>query len=85
VSAAAHRDVVYEDVVTIALSRYLREDPKGLAILMDAIDTLADDPHPPGTARFGPTVCRWHVDGRWRVMYDVTATEVRIGQVVLIL
>jgi mRNA interferase RelE/StbE len=41
------REVVYDDKVALAMSRFL-DDPEGLAQVMDAVDDLADDPRPAG-------------------------------------
>jgi hypothetical protein len=55
------REVVYDDKVALAMSRFL-DDPEGLAQVMDAVDDLADDPRPAGAVPYGPTVCRLHID-----------------------
>ncbi|MCW2939964.1 MAG: hypothetical protein JWN00_2949 [Actinomycetia bacterium] len=44
------REVVYDDKVALAMSRFL-DDPEGLAQVMDAVDDLADDPRPAGRCR----------------------------------
>ncbi|HXA61573.1 MAG TPA: hypothetical protein VNW94_20695 [Streptosporangiaceae bacterium] len=46
------REVVYDDKVALAMSRFL-DDPVGLAQVMDAVDDLADDPHPAGAVPTG--------------------------------
>ncbi len=76
-------EVVYEEQVTLTLARYL-DDPDGLSKLMDSIDALADDPRPAEAVAFGPNVCRLYV-GHYRVTYDVTATQVRIGHITRVL
>lgn len=55
-----------------------QDDPDGLRQLMDAVDLLADQPRPPGSAEYGsPNLRRMHV-GRYRVMYEITEATVTI-------
>jgi mRNA interferase RelE/StbE len=45
---------------------------------MDAIDLLADEPRPGGTAEYGsPDLRRMHV-GRYRVLYEITEETITI-------
>lgn len=77
------RQVLIEEKVTLAATRYL-DDPAGLAEVLDAIDALADNPRPPGSVPYGPTVCRLHI-GAYRVMYEITDTEIKVGHIARIL
>lgn len=46
--------------------------------IADAVDLLADDPAPDGSAAYGaPTLRRIHV-GRYRVLYEIKEAEVTI-------
>lgn len=70
--------IIWRTRVIDAATRFLKDDPDGLRQLFDAVDLLADDPRPAGTAAFGsPDLRRMHV-GRYRVMYEITQATVTI-------
>ncbi|MFD3937795.1 type II toxin-antitoxin system RelE/ParE family toxin [Streptomyces sp. NPDC058611] len=70
--------VVWDEAAIDAAVRFLKDDPDGLRQLMDAVDLLADEPRPQGTAEYGsPDLRRMHV-GRYRVLYEVTDATVTI-------
>jgi mRNA interferase RelE/StbE len=59
-------------------ARFLKDDPDGLRLVMDAIDLLAGDPTPDGSAAYGaPTLRRIHV-GRYRVLYEIKDAEITV-------
>ena len=72
-----HRIVWDEHAINTA-ARFLKDDPDGLRQVMDAVDLLADNPRPTGTAEYGsPDLRRLHV-GRYRVLYEITDVTVTI-------
>ena len=58
--------------------RYL-DDPAGLAEVLDALDTLADDVRPPGSFHRGE-YHRLRI-GRYRVLYDITEETVLVRHI----
>ncbi|WP_420082798.1 type II toxin-antitoxin system RelE family toxin (plasmid) [Streptomyces sp. JL4002] len=70
--------VVWDEAAIDAAVRFLKDDPDGLRQLMDAVDLLADEPRPQGTAEYGsPDLRRMHV-GRYRVLYEITDATVTV-------
>jgi mRNA interferase RelE/StbE len=55
-----HRRVIIEEPVSLSLGRYL-DDPAGLRQVLEAIDTLAEGPRPPGSVPWGPVISRLHI------------------------
>lgn len=53
---------------------FLRDDPAGVAAVMDAVGQLADDPRPAGAFPYGSPDRRRLPVGRYRVMYDIDDT-----------
>ncbi len=67
--------IVWEAGAVDAASRFL-DDPEGLRRLLDAIDTLAENPRPEIAAELGSADLRRLRVGRYRVLYEVlSATE----------
>ncbi|MCM2413503.1 MULTISPECIES: type II toxin-antitoxin system RelE/ParE family toxin [unclassified Streptomyces] len=59
-------------------ARFLRDDPDGLRLLMDAVDLLAVNPPPEGATPYGsPALRRVHA-GRYRVLYEIKDAQVDI-------
>jgi len=58
--------------------RYL-DDPAGLAEVLDALDTLADDARPPESFHRGE-YHRLRI-GRYRVLYDITEETVLVRHI----
>ncbi|MFE9815873.1 type II toxin-antitoxin system RelE/ParE family toxin [Streptomyces sp. NPDC005773] len=59
-------------------ARFLKDDPDGLRLLMDAVDLLAENPLPKGSTPYGsPTLRRIHV-GRYRVRYEIQNAQVTV-------
>ncbi|MDX3772351.1 MULTISPECIES: type II toxin-antitoxin system RelE family toxin [unclassified Streptomyces] len=70
--------VIWDEVAIDAAARFLKDDPVGLRQLMDAVDLLATEPRPGGSAEYGSRdLRRMHV-GRYRVMYEITESTVTI-------
>jgi mRNA interferase RelE/StbE len=47
-----------DETAAEAATRFLKDDPEGLRQLMDAVDLLAEDPRPTGTAEYGSSDLR---------------------------
>jgi mRNA interferase RelE/StbE len=60
-------------------SRYLADDAGGLAQVMTATDLLADDPRPAGSFPYGSEDLRRIRVGRYRVLYEINATDQTIA------
>ncbi|MGW7312897.1 type II toxin-antitoxin system RelE family toxin [Streptomyces sp. NPDC054854] len=70
--------IVWDEAAIDAAVRFLKDDPDGLRQMMDAVDLLADQPRPQGTAEYGSQdLRRMHV-GRYRVLYEITDATVTI-------
>lgn len=70
--------VVWSDRALNQAAGFLEDDPAGLTQLLDAVDLLADEPRPSGSAEYGsPDVRRLHV-GRYRILYDIDDTTVTV-------
>ncbi|WP_432121622.1 type II toxin-antitoxin system RelE family toxin [Streptomyces sp. S1] len=70
--------IVWSEPAIDAAARFLKDDPDGLRLLMDAVDLLADQPRPEGSAPYGsPDLRRMHV-GFYRVVYEITEATVTI-------
>jgi mRNA interferase RelE/StbE len=71
-------EVVWSERALDQAAGFLADDPEGLEQLMGAVDLLADEPRPEGTAEYGsPDMRRMHV-GRYRILYDVNDTTVTV-------
>ena len=71
-------DITWDEAAINAAARFLKDDPTGLRQLMDAVDLLAEQPRPAGSAEYGsPDLRRMHV-GRYRVLYEITDATVTI-------
>lgn len=71
-------EVVWSERALDQAAGFLADDPEGLAQLLAAVDLLAAEPRPDGTAEYGsPDVRRMHV-GRYRVLYDVNDMTVTV-------
>lgn len=70
--------LIWDEHAIDAATRFLKDDPKGLQQLLDAVDLLADDPPPTGTTEYGSRdVRRMHV-GRYRVLYEIAEARTSI-------
>ncbi|WP_149829256.1 type II toxin-antitoxin system RelE family toxin [Streptomyces tailanensis] len=70
-------EITFEPHALNAAARFLEEDPSGLALLLDTIDKLADDPRPAGSTAYGPRTRRLRV-GQYRVLYVIDDDVIRI-------
>ncbi|WP_328943265.1 type II toxin-antitoxin system RelE/ParE family toxin [Streptomyces sp. NBC_00250] len=71
-------EIVWDEAAIDAATRFLKDDPDGLRQLMDAVDLLAGQPRPEGSAEYGsPNLRRMHV-GRYRVLYEITENTVTV-------
>ncbi|MFH9422788.1 type II toxin-antitoxin system RelE/ParE family toxin [Streptomyces sp. NPDC017529] len=71
-------EVIWDPGAVDAAARFLKDDTDGLRQLMDAVDLLATQPRPTGSAEYGsPDLRRIHV-GRYRVLYEITEATVTI-------
>jgi len=78
--------VTWSEQAISAGSRFLADDPEGLAQVLDATDRLADNPHPAGAFPYGSDdLLRIRV-GSYRVLYEInpatqSITILHIGRV----
>ena len=72
------RRVIVTEEVSLSLGRYM-DEPAGLAEVLDALDTLADDARPPGSFHRGDYP-RLRI-GRYRVLYDITEETVLVRHI----
>ncbi|MFF8592657.1 type II toxin-antitoxin system RelE/ParE family toxin [Streptomyces sp. NPDC015220] len=71
-------EILFEPHALDAAARFLAEDPGGLAVVLDSIDKLADDPRPAGSSPYGsPDLRRLRV-GDYRVLYVIESEGIRI-------
>lgn len=71
-------EVLFEPHALDAAARFLKEDPSGLAALLDTIDGLAHDPRPVGSRAYGSADLRRLRVGDYRVLYIIDDTVIRI-------
>ncbi|MGW4028390.1 type II toxin-antitoxin system RelE family toxin [Streptomyces sp. NPDC004838] len=70
--------VIWDEAAIDTAALFLKDDPGGLSLLMDAVDLLADQPRPNGSAEYGSAdLRRMHV-GRYRVLYKITDATVTV-------
>ncbi|WP_406401525.1 type II toxin-antitoxin system RelE/ParE family toxin [Streptomyces sp. NBC_00879] len=70
--------IIWRLRATDTARRFLKDDPDGLRQVYAAVDLLADDPRPSGSAEYGsPNLRRLHV-GQYRVMYEITDETITI-------
>jgi mRNA interferase RelE/StbE len=71
-------EIIWDEPALNSAARFLKDDPDGLRQVMDAIDLLAVDARPSGSAPYGsPDLRRIHVS-RYRVMYEISEATVTI-------
>ncbi|MFJ9773279.1 type II toxin-antitoxin system RelE/ParE family toxin [Kitasatospora sp. NPDC101157] len=71
-------EITWDEPVITAAARFLKDDTDGLRQVMDAVDLLADDPRPAGSAPYGFPDLRWIHIGRYRVLYEITEQTMTI-------
>jgi mRNA interferase RelE/StbE len=70
--------VIWEEQAIDQAAGFLRDDPAGLAAVLDAVGRLADDLHPSASFSYGSPDRRRLRIGRYRVMYDITDDAVSV-------
>lgn len=71
-------EITFEPHALDSAARFPGEAPSGLALLLDTIDKLADDPRPAGSVPYGtPDLRRLRV-GDYRVLYVIDDDVIRI-------
>jgi mRNA interferase RelE/StbE len=70
-------EVIWEPEALAQAERFAKDDPEGVRQVFTAVDRLAGDPRPEG-AFGGADVLRIHV-GIYRVMYEISDSQVRIS------
>ncbi|MFD4555035.1 type II toxin-antitoxin system RelE/ParE family toxin [Streptomyces sp. NPDC058469] len=71
-------EIIFEPHALDSATRFLKEDPTGLAVVLDAIDKLADAPHPAGSIPYGSSDIRRLRVGGYRVLYVIDDEVIRI-------
>lgn len=71
-------EIVWDEPALNAAVRFLKDDPDGLQQVLEAVDLLADDPRPAGSAAYGSEDLRRMHMGRYCVMYEITDVGVTI-------
>ncbi len=70
-------EVIWEPEALVQTEQLAKDDPKGVRQVFTAVDRLAANPRPDGA--FGSAdLLRIHV-GRYRVMYGINDTPVRVS------
>ena len=77
--------VVWDPSATNTAVRFLKDDPEGLRLFLDAVDLLADDPRPAGSVPYGAETLRRIHAGRYRALYEihddtVTVLVIQVGR-----
>ncbi len=73
--------IVFEEKAIDQAAGFLSDDPAALRAVLAAIDQLADHPRPAESFPYGsPDLRRLRV-GRYRVMYEISSDEVKIGHI----
>jgi mRNA interferase RelE/StbE len=74
-------EITFEEKAISRAADFLADDPDGVRALLDAIDSLADQPRPSSSVAFGsPDLRRLRV-GRYRVVYEIRADAVVVGHI----
>ena len=70
-------EIIFEPQALDAATRFLKEDPTGLAATLNAIDELADNPRPVNSVAYGVDIRRLRV-GDYRVLYVIDDEVIHI-------
>jgi mRNA interferase RelE/StbE len=71
-------EVIWDVRALSKATAFLKDDQHGREQLFAAVDLLAEDPRPNGSAEYGsPDVRRLYV-GRYRVLYEITEATVTV-------
>ncbi|MFJ4693926.1 type II toxin-antitoxin system RelE/ParE family toxin [Streptomyces sp. NPDC088766] len=71
-------EIEFEPHALDVATRFLQEDPSGLALLLDGIDKLAHDPRPAGSIPYGSPDLRRLRIGDYRVLYVIDDAVIRV-------
>lgn len=71
-------EIEFEPHALDMATRFLQEDPSGLALLLDGIDKLAHDPRPAGSTPYGSPDLRRLRIGDYRVLYVIDDAVIRV-------
>ncbi|SCK27237.1 type II toxin-antitoxin system RelE/ParE family toxin [Streptomyces sp. WMMB 322] len=71
-------NVIWETEATSAATRFLKDDPDGLRQVYEAVDLLAHEPRPPGSAELGSQYLRRIHIGRYRVVYEISESTITV-------
>ncbi|MEU9283728.1 type II toxin-antitoxin system RelE/ParE family toxin [Streptomyces sp. NPDC048275] len=71
-------EIIFEPHALDSAARFLREDPSGLALVLDTIDKLATDPRPAGSTPYGSADLRRLRIGDYRVLYVIDNDVIHI-------
>lgn len=69
--------IIWEPTAADQASRFLKEDPAGLAAVYEAVDALAKAPRPSNSFAYGPEMRRLRV-GDYRVLYVIDDDVIRV-------
>ncbi|MGW7519398.1 type II toxin-antitoxin system RelE family toxin [Streptomyces sp. NPDC054796] len=69
--------IIWEPAATNAAVRFLKDDPKGLAALYEAVDLLAEDPRPANSSPYGSVYRRLRASD-YRALYVIDDDVIRI-------
>ncbi|MFR9796276.1 type II toxin-antitoxin system RelE family toxin [Streptomyces sp. MS06] len=71
-------EIIFEPRALDSAARFPKEDPSGLAMVLDTIDKLAHEPRPATSVPYGSAdVRRLHV-GDYRVLYTIDDGVIRV-------
>jgi mRNA interferase RelE/StbE len=70
-------EIIWEPEALAQAERLAKDDPDGVRQVFTAVDHLADNPRPDG-ASGSADILRIHI-GRYRVMYEISDSQVRIS------
>jgi mRNA interferase RelE/StbE len=71
-------EVIWEVDATNAATRFIKDDPDGLRQVFHAVDLLAQEPRPAGSAELGSQYLRRIHVGRYRVIYEIAESTVTV-------
>ncbi len=71
-------EIIFEPHALDSAARFLDEDASGLALVLDTIDKLAENPRPAGSVPYGSPDLRRLRIGECRVLYVIDDHIIRI-------
>lgn len=71
-------EIIFEPHALDSAARFLSEDASGLALVLDTIDKLAENPRPSGSVPYGSADIRRLRIGEYRVLYVIDDHIIRI-------